>query len=72
MAQRHNALYARVLRLVARFVRIHRSYLVNLERVVKIEPYTKDSRVVVLADGAQLPVSRAGYARLQALFEGKG
>jgi two-component system, LytTR family, response regulator len=54
----------------ARFVRIHRSYLVNLERVVKIEPYTKDSRVVVLADGAQLPVSRAGYARLQALLEG--
>jgi two-component system LytT family response regulator len=56
----------------ARFVRIHRSYLVNLERVVKIEPYTKDSRVVVLADGAQLPVSRAGYARLQALLEGAG
>jgi len=54
----------------ARFVRIHRSYLVNLERVVKIEPYTKDSRVVVLADGAQLPVSRAGYARLQTLLEG--
>lgn len=54
----------------ARFVRIHRSYLVNLERVVKIEPFTKDSRVVVLADGAQLPVSRAGYARLQALLEG--
>jgi two-component system LytT family response regulator len=54
----------------ARFVRIHRSYLVNLERVVKIEPYTKDSRVVVLADGAQLPVSRAGYTRLQALLEG--
>jgi len=51
-------------------VRIHRSYLVNLERVVKIEPYTKDSRVVVLADGAQLPVSRAGYTRLQALLEG--
>jgi len=56
----------------ARFVRIHRSYLVNLERVVKIEPYTKDSRVVVLADGAQLPVSRAGYTRLEALLEGGG
>jgi two-component system LytT family response regulator len=56
----------------ARFVRIHRSYLVNLERVVKIEPYTKDSRVVVLADGAQLPVSRAGYARLQTLLGGEG
>ena len=52
-----------------RFVRIHRSYIVNLERVVKIEPYTKDSRVIVLADGSQLPVSRAGYARLKALLD---
>ena len=52
-------------------MRIHRSYLVNLERVVKIEPYTKDSRVVVLADGAQLPMSRAGYTRLQELLGGQ-
>jgi len=48
----------------ARFVRIHRSAIVNLERVTRIEPFTKDSRVVVLADGTQLPVSRSGYARL--------
>jgi two-component system LytT family response regulator len=51
-----------------RFVRIHRSVLVNLERVDKIEPYAKDSRVAVLSDGAQLPVSRAGYERLRALL----
>jgi len=31
------------------FVRIHRSYLVNLERVVRIEPYGKDSRMAILA-----------------------
>jgi len=29
-------------------VRIHRSIIVNLERVAKIEPYAKDSRVAVL------------------------
>jgi len=52
-----------------RFVRIHRSVLVNLERVAKIEPYAKDSRVVVLSDGAQLPVSRAGYERLRAVLD---
>lgn len=52
------------------FVRIHRSCIVNLERINKIEPYTKDSRVAVLNDGTQLPVSRAGYARLTALLEG--
>jgi len=47
-----------------RFVRIHRSAIVNLERVARIEPYAKDSRVAILADGTRLPVSRAGYARL--------
>ena len=48
----------------ARFVRIHRSAIVNLERVARIEPYAKDSRVAILADGTRLPVSRSGYARL--------
>ena len=52
----------------ARFVRIHRSYIVNLERIAKIEPYTKDSRVAVLGDGTKLPVSRSGYARLKELL----
>jgi two-component system LytT family response regulator len=51
-----------------RFVRIHRSYIVNLERITRIEPYTKDTRVAVLRDGAQLPVSRSGHARLKALL----
>lgn len=48
-----------------RFVRIHRSYLVNLERIARIEPYTKDSRVAVLQGGAQLPVSRTGHTKLK-------
>ncbi len=51
------------------FVRIHRSYIVNLERVVRIEPYGKDSRLAILGDGTRLPVSRAGYARLKALLD---
>ena len=51
------------------FVRIHRSYIVNLERVARIEPYGKDSRLAILSDGVRLPVSRAGYARLQALLD---
>ena len=52
----------------ARFVRIHRSYLLNLERLARVELYAKDSRVAILADGAKLPLSRAGYARLQELL----
>ncbi len=51
------------------FVRIHRSYIVNLERVVRIEPYGKDSRLAILSDGTRLLVSRAGYARLKALLD---
>jgi two-component system LytT family response regulator len=56
----------------SRFVRLHRSYIVNLERVAKMEPYAKDSRLAVLADGTQLPVSRAGYARLKTLLDTRG
>lgn len=52
-----------------RFVRVHRSYIVNFERVVRIEPYGKDSRLAILADGSRLPVSRAGYARLKTLLD---
>jgi two-component system LytT family response regulator len=54
-----------------RFLRIHRSYIVNLEMVTKIEPYSKDNHVVVLTSGAQLPVSRSGYARLRAILDQK-
>jgi two-component system, LytTR family, response regulator len=53
----------------AQFVRIHRSYLVNLERVTRIEPYGKESRVAILSNGVKLPVSRAGYARLKTLLD---
>ena len=52
-----------------RFVRVHRSFLVRLERVSKIEPYTRDTRIAVLADGSQIPVSRAGFMRLKELME---
>ena len=50
------------------FIRIHRSWLVNLLRVARIEPYGKESHVAILTDGTQLPVSRAGYERLKSLL----
>ncbi len=49
----------------ARFLRVHRSYLVQGERVLRIEPLTRDSRVAVLATGARIPVSDSGLARLR-------
>jgi two-component system LytT family response regulator len=51
-----------------RFVRIHRSYLLNIERLARVELYAKDSRLAILNDGTKLPVSRAGYQRLQQLL----
>ena len=57
----------------SRFVRVHRSTIVNLERITRIEPYARDSRVAVLADGTRLAVSRAGYSRLmRAMGESPG
>ena len=52
-----------------RFLRVHRSYIVNLERVSKVEPYGKDTHVAILSTGVQIPVSRAGYARLKAFLD---
>jgi two-component system LytT family response regulator len=52
------------------FVRIHRSFIVNLTRISRVEPLTRDSRVVILKDGRRLPVSRSGYQRLTALLDG--
>lgn len=53
----------------ARFVRIHRSYILNIERLARVELYAKDSRVAILRDGTKLPISRAGYARLSQLLQ---
>jgi two-component system LytT family response regulator len=47
----------------AKFVRIHRSYLLNLDCLARLET-ADESRVAILNDGRRLPVSRAGYARL--------
>lgn len=51
-----------------RFVRVHRSFVVNIERIARIELYAKDSRVAILADGRRIPVSRSGYAKLRELL----
>jgi two-component system LytT family response regulator len=53
----------------AQFVRIHRSYVLNIDRLAKLELYAKDSHSAILRDGSRLPVSRAGYARLNAALK---
>ena len=51
-----------------RFVRIHRSYILNVDRLAKLELYAKDSHAAILQDGTRLPVSRTGYSRLSSLL----
>lgn len=52
-----------------KFVRIHRSYIIQLAQITKIEPYEKDTHTVVLKNGARLPVSRNGYAKLKQVLD---
>jgi two-component system LytT family response regulator len=47
------------------FIRIHRSYIVNVGAIVRIEPASKDNHCAVLKDGTKLPISRSGYQKLR-------
>lgn len=47
------------------FVRIHRSYLLPVKQLVRIEPYEKDSHVALLKTGDKIPVSKSGMAKLK-------
>ncbi|WP_448104537.1 LytR/AlgR family response regulator transcription factor [Pedobacter panaciterrae] len=50
----------------AQFIRIHRSYIINLAQVTKIELKEKDSYIVLLKSDIWLPVSKTGYVKLKA------
>jgi two-component system LytT family response regulator len=52
----------------SRFVRIHRRYLLNIARLARIEQSVTDSRVAILQNGTELPISRGGYARLKEML----
>jgi two-component system, LytTR family, response regulator len=47
------------------FARIHRSCIVRVSEIKRIEPYGKDTHVAILGSGERLPVSRAGYKQLK-------
>ncbi|WP_338759254.1 LytTR family DNA-binding domain-containing protein [Massilia sp. METH4] len=52
-----------------RFLRIHRSYLVNVDHVARIEPAGRDSHAAILGDGTKLPISRSGYQKIRAVMQ---
>jgi two-component system, LytTR family, response regulator len=47
------------------FVRVHRSYIVNTQLITRIDPYEKEGHLVLLTNGARLPVSKNGYLKLK-------
>jgi two-component system LytT family response regulator len=47
------------------FVRSHRSYIINIQQITRIDPYEKDNHVAVLRTGIKVPVSRSGYGKLK-------
>ena len=47
------------------FVRIHRSFLLNIKEINKLEPMEKDNYVAVLRNNKKLQVSPAGYTKLR-------
>ena len=52
----------------ARFVRVHRSHIVGLAALARLEAYAKGGHVAILHDGSRVPVSREGHARLKELL----
>lgn len=49
----------------SQFVRVHRSYIIQLNQLTKIEPAAKDSYDAVLKSGARIPLSKTGYTKLK-------
>ena len=47
------------------FIRVHRSYIVRVDQVVQLEPYSKDNYILKLKNGATIKVSRSGLKSLK-------
>jgi len=50
------------------FVRVHRSYILQIQQVLKIEPYEKESHIAILKSGARVPISKSGYPKLKSVL----
>jgi two-component system, LytTR family, response regulator len=50
------------------FVRTHRSFIINISEITRIDPYEKDGHLAILKSGARVPVSKAGYLKLKTVL----
>jgi two-component system, LytTR family, response regulator len=51
-----------------KFIRVHRSYLLNIEQLTRLELYEKDSYLAILKDNTKVPISKTGYQKLKAVM----
>jgi two-component system LytT family response regulator len=49
----------------SRFIRVHRSYIVNISEITRLDPYEKDSHILLLKSGEKIPVSKTGMIKLK-------
>jgi two-component system LytT family response regulator len=52
----------------SQFVRVHRSFIISINQITRIEPYLKETHVAILRDGKQIPVSKTGHAKLKTIL----
>ncbi len=50
------------------FVRVHRSYIISLAQLIKIEMREKDNHIAKMKDGTLVPMSRSGYVKLKEIL----
>ena len=50
------------------FIRIHRSFIVNINKVKQIDLLEKESYILLLNEGDKIPVSRSGYSKIKELL----
>ena len=47
------------------FLRVHRSFIIRLQHITRVEPYEKNGYVALMKNGKKIPLSRTGYSRLK-------
>lgn len=52
----------------SKFVRVHRSYIVNVEKILRIELYEKQSQMLTLKNGDKIRASVSGYKALRSVL----
>ena len=52
----------------SQFVRVHRSYIIALQQLTKIEPLEKDTHLALLKNGVKIPLSKSGYLKLKTVL----